>query len=159
MLDRAGVSDEASVNAIRIAFQIELGGKAFYDRAAGQVADPVLKALFTKFSAMENEHMETLTRRYHVETPDPSDGFRVDLAAIQAGITGKIDDPETLFRTAIVFEQRAVEFFTERAKTAANDSAEHELYRELAAEEAEHVALLETEFQRWSKGKAGMLAR
>jgi len=159
MLDRAGVSDQASVNAIRIAFQIELGGKAFYDRAASQVADPVLKALFTKFSAMENEHMETLSRRYHVETPDPSDGFRVDLAAIQAGITGKIDDPETLFRTAIVFEQRAVAFFTERAKTVANDSAEHELYRELSAEEAEHVALLETEFQRWSKGKAGMLAR
>ena len=159
MLDRAGVSDQASVNAIRIAFQIELGGKAFYDRAASHVADPVLKALFTKFSAMENEHMETLSRRYHVETPDPSDGFRVDLAAIQAGITGKIDDPETLFRTAIVFEQRAVAVFTERAKTVANDSAEHELYRELAAEEAEHVALLETEFQRWSKGKAGMLAR
>ncbi|MFY9831016.1 MAG: hypothetical protein WAK69_20960 [Rhodoplanes sp.] len=37
-------------------------------------------------------------------------------------------------------------------------SAEQDLYKELAAEEVEHVALLETEFQRWSKGKAGMLA-
>ena len=54
MLERAGVSDEASLNAIRTAFQIELGGKAFYEHAADQVADPVLKDLFTKFSAMEH---------------------------------------------------------------------------------------------------------
>lgn len=158
MLERTGITDEAAVNAIRIAFQIELGGKAFYERAAAQVEDPVLKALFTTFSAMENEHMETLSRRYHVEAPDPSEGFRVDLAAMQAGIEGKISDPETLFRTAIVFEKRAVDFFGERAKTVSQGSAEQELYRELAAEEEEHVALLETEFRRWSQGKAGMLA-
>ena len=102
--------------------------------------------------------METLSRRYHVQVPDPADGFRVDLAAVQAGVEGKIDDPDTLFRTAIAFEKRAVAFFSDRADAVAAGSAEQELYRELAAEEVEHVALLETEFQRWSKGKAGMLA-
>jgi rubrerythrin len=158
MLDRPGISDQSGLNAIRIAFQIELGGQAFYNRAAEQVADPVLKALFTKFSAMEHEHMETLSRRYHVSVPDPNDGFRVDLAAVQAGVEGKIDDPDTLFRTAIAFEKRAVAFFTDRAGSVPPGSAEQELYRELAAEEVEHVELLETEFQRWSKGKAGMLA-
>jgi len=158
MLERPGVSDEAALNAVRIAFQIELGGRAFYDRAAAQVDEPVLKALFTDFSAMEHEHMETLSRRYHVEIPDLSAGFRVDLASIQAGVAGEIDAPETLFRAAIVFEKRAVDFFSERAKTVPEGSAERELYCELAAEENEHVALLETEFQRWSKGKAGMLA-
>lgn len=158
MLSRPGISDAGSVNAIRIAFQIELGGKAFYERAAARVEDPVLKALFTKFSAMEYEHMDTLSRRYHVQPSDPSEGFRVDLAAIQAGIEGDIDNPDTLFRTAIVFEQRAVAFFNDRANKVLAGSAEHELYRELAAEEEEHVALLETEYQRWSKGKAGRLA-
>ncbi len=157
MLERSGVSDEASVNAVRIAFQIELGGKAFYERAAAQVEEPFLAALFTKFSAMEHEHMETLSRRYHVEAPAPSEAFRVDLAAVRAGVEGRIDDPDTLFRTAIAFEKRAVAFFTERAKSVLKGSAEQELYRELAAEEEEHVALLETEFERWSKGKAGML--
>ncbi|MGZ9082347.1 MAG: hypothetical protein ACXW3U_09500 [Rhodoplanes sp.] len=146
------------MNAIRIAFQIELGGKAFYDRAAERVADPVLKALFSKFSAMEHEHMDTLSRRYHVNVPDPTEGFRVDLAAVQAGVEGKIDDPETLFRTAITFEKRAVDFFSKRAEAVPAGSAEQDLYQELAAEEVEHVALLETEFQRWTKGKAGMLA-
>lgn len=158
VLERAGVSDEASLNAIRTAFQIELGGKAFYERAADQVADPVLKGLFTKFSAMEHEHMETLSRRYHVQPPDPAEGFRVDIAAIQAGVEGDIADPETLFRMAITFEKRAVDFFSKRANAVPEGSTEQDLYKELAAEEVEHVALLETEFQRWSKGRAGMLA-
>lgn len=158
MLERAGISDEAGLNAIRTAFQIELGGKAFYERAAERVADPVLKALFSKFSEMEHEHMDTLSRRYHVQVPDPADGFRVDLAAVQAGVDGNIDNPETLFRTAIAFEKRAVDFFTDRANKVQAGSPEQDLYKELAAEEVEHVALLETEFQRYSKGKAGMLA-
>lgn len=158
MLERAGISDEAGLNAIRTAFQIELGGKAFYERAAERVADPVLKALFSKFSDMEHEHMDTLSRRYHVQVPDPAEGFRVDLAAIQAGVDGNIDNPETLFRTAIAFEKRAVDFFSDRANKVVAGSAEQDLYKELAAEEVEHVALLETEFQRWSKGKAGILA-
>lgn len=158
LLERSGVTDEAGLHAIRIAFQIELGGQAFYDRAAARVVDPVLKSLFTRFSAMEQEHMETLARRYHVAVADPAESFRVDLAAVQAGVEGRIDDPDTLFRAAITFEKRAVAFFSERAKTVPDGSAEQQLYRELAAEEAEHVTLLETEFQRWSAGKAGMLS-
>jgi rubrerythrin len=158
VLERAGVTDEAGLHAIRLAFQIELGGQAFYDRAAAGVSDPVLKELFTRFSTMEREHMETLARRYHVAIPRSAAGFRVDLAAVQAGVEGRIDEPDTLFRAAITFEKRAVAFFTERARAVPAGSAEEQLYRELAAEEVEHVALLETEFRRWSAGKAGLIA-
>lgn len=157
-LERAGVADAAGLDAIRLAFQIELGGQAFYDRAAARTSDPVLKELFGRLSAMENEHMETLARRYHVTVPDPAAGFRIDLAAVQAGVEGRIDDPETLFRAAIAFERRAVAFFSERAKSVPEGSPEQQLYRELGAEEVEHVALLETELQRWSAGKAGLIA-
>jgi len=158
VLERSGIADEAGLNAIRIAFQIELGGQAFYQRAAERVSDPVLKELFTRFSAMEHEHMETLARRYHVTVPDPAAGFRVDVAAVQAGVEGRIDDPDTLFRAAIAFEKRAVAFFNERVRAVPDGSAEQQLYRELAAEEVEHVALLETELQRWSAGRAGLIA-
>ena len=54
--------------------------------AAARVADPVLRELFGRFAAMENEHMETLSRRYHVTVPNPADGFQVDRAAVYAGI-------------------------------------------------------------------------
>jgi glutamate synthase (NADPH/NADH) small chain len=158
MLERAGVAGEPGLEAIRAAFQIELGGQAFYDRAAARVSDPVLRELFTRFSAMEREHMETLTRRYHVRVPDPAPGFRVDVAAINAGVEGAIDDPETLFRAAISFEKRAVAFFAARARAVADGSPEQQLYRELGAEEVEHVALLETELKRWQAGKPGLIA-
>jgi hypothetical protein len=34
---------------------------------------------------------------------------------------------------------------------------ERELYRELAAEEREHVELLTTEYRQWEAGKRGLL--
>jgi rubrerythrin len=157
-LRRGGVEGEAGLDAIRSAFQIELGGQAFYERAAARVADPLLKELFARFSAMEGEHMETLSRRYHVTVPAPAPGFRVDVAAINAGVEGPIDDPATLFRAAITFEKRAVAFFTDRARLVPAGSPEQQLYRELAAEEVEHVALLETELARWQAGKPGLIA-
>ena len=147
----------AALEGIRTAFEIELGGQAFYSRAAALTADPVLKTLFGKFAAMENEHMGTLSRRYHVAIPKASAEFRIDLAAINAGIDGTPDDPASLFRLAIAFEQRAVDFFVGRAAAEKDGSAAQVLYRELAAEEREHAALLATEFDRWKAGKGGLL--
>jgi glutamate synthase (NADPH/NADH) small chain len=157
-IDRPGVSDQGGLSAIRTAFEIELGGHAFYARASKDAADPSLKELFAKFANMEQEHMTTLSRRYHVALPDPSDGFRIDLAAVQAGVEGNIDNPATLFHGAIAFERRAVDFFRSRVQDAPEGSVERQLYRELAAEEEEHVAILETEFKRWSEGKEGLLS-
>ena len=156
-LERPGVSEEAGIHAIRLAFEIELGGSDFYSQASRQSTDPVLKELFGKFAGMEREHMETLSRRYHLSIPERSCDFRADLAAVQTGVEGRIEDPATLFKTAIAFEQRAVRFFEERSQSVPEGSVEQQLYRELAAEEVEHVAILETEFARWASGKHGVL--
>ncbi len=56
-----------------------------------------------------------------------------------------IKDPANLFRIAIRFERRAVTFFTERGEPCAPGSPEHQLCRELAAEEREHVDLLDNQ--------------
>jgi glutamate synthase (NADPH/NADH) small chain len=151
------VEDGAALDAIRIAFEIELGGMAFYSRAAKETTDPVLRSLFEKFAGMEREHMTTLSRRYHAEVPAPSPEFKVDRAAVYAGIPNKPEDPANLFRIAIAFEERAVKFFEDRVAKTAEGSTERQLYKELAAEEREHVALLTTEFERWKLGKPGIL--
>jgi rubrerythrin len=156
-LERGKVDDAAAQDAIRVAFEIELGGMAFYGRAAKETSDPVLKELFGKFAVMEQEHMATLSRRYHAEVPAPSTDFKVERAAVYAGIPNRPEDPANLFRIAIAFEQRAVKFFTERMGKTAEGSVERQLYKELAAEEQEHVALLQTEFERYKAGKPGML--
>lgn len=151
------IEGATALDAIRTAFEIELGGQAFYRRAAVESDDPTLKDLFGRFAAMEEEHMATLARRYHAAVPAPNPEFQVERAAIYAGIAHRPEDPANLFRIAIAFERRAVEFFETRGASVKDGSVEKQLYAELAAEEAEHVALLTTELDRWSRGKPGLL--
>ena len=157
LLERGAIEDAKGLEAIRTAFEIELGGHAFYQRAARDAPDPALRELFGRFAAMEREHMDTLSRRYHADLPEPAEDFQIDRAAIFAGVPRKPDDPANLFSIAIAFEERAVQFFSEQGERAPKDSVERDLYLELAAEEREHVALITTEFERWKSGKAGLL--
>ena len=152
------LGDQAAMDAVRMAFEIELGGRAFYQRAAADSSDDELRALFGRFAAMEGEHMEILTRRYHVQPPVPSTAFRVELAAIFAGVEHRPQDPENLFRIAIALEERAAAFFATRAGAAATGSPEQRLFIELGAEEREHASLLATEYQRWRARKPGLFS-
>jgi len=156
LLDRGKVDDDQGQEAIRTAFEIELGGHAFYSRATRDAKDPYLRELFGKFAAMEREHMTTLSKRYHADLPKPDEHFQIDRAAIFAGIERHPEDPGNLFRIAIAFEERAVQYFSERAEKYAGTVA-GELYKELAAEEREHVEILTTEHERWKAGKSGIL--
>jgi len=157
LLDRGAIRDDAALAAVRKAFEIELGGHAFYERASRESRDPVLQELFSRFAGMEKEHMDILSKRYHAELPTAADAFQLDHAAIFAGVDRHPADPANLFRIAIAFEQRAVDFFSREGELAPAGSVERELYKELAAEEREHVALLNTEYRRWETGKAGIL--
>jgi rubrerythrin len=149
--------DRGALEAIRIAFEIELGGMAFYARAAREAAEPALQELFGRFAEMEKEHMATLSRRYHMEIPAPDPRFFVERAAIYAGLPNRPDDPANLLRIAIAFERRAYRFFWNRQAECLPDTPEQRLYKELAAEEREHVDLLTTELTRWQQGKPGLL--
>ena len=151
------IGDPAALEAVRVAFEIELGGSAFYSRAAEEAPDPEMRALFARLAEMERDHMATLSRRYHIETPASSPDFKIVRAAVFAGVNHHPDDPANLFRIAIAFEERAASFFSGRSLLSAPDSAEYQLFQELAAEEREHVAVLTTEYERWKKGKPGLL--
>jgi rubrerythrin len=151
------VEDDAALDAVRKAFEIELGGQAFYRRAAADSTDPVLQDLFSRFASMEQEHMQTLQRRYHTQIPVASAEFRLETAAIFAGVPVRPADPVNLFRIAINMEQRAARFFEQCAQAASAASPQRQLYRELAAEESEHAALLATEYARWKQGQPGLL--
>ncbi len=155
---RLGAPDNAAVEGVRMAFEIELGGRAFYQRAAADSTDPALRALFSRFAVMEGEHMETLSRRYHVDAPAPSSELRIEAAALFAEVEHRPQDADNLFRIAIALEQRAMRFFTARAALAAEGSATQRLYCELAAEEWAHAELLSTELEHWQAGRPGRLS-
>lgn len=153
--DLAGDTD--AIEGVRTAFEIELGGRAFYRRAAKEAESPALRDLFGRLAEMEDEHMETLSRRYHIDVPEVPEGFQTRSAAVFAGMQGRPDDPESLFRIAVAFEERAAAFFEEQSRQAPEGSPQSELYRELAAEEREHADLLATEHDRMKAGKPGLL--
>jgi rubrerythrin len=157
LLERGPIADARALDAIRSAFEIELGGHAFYARAAREAAEPALRDLFGRLAEMEQAHMETLSRRYHADLPAPAADFQIDRAAIFAGVDRRPEDPANLFRIAIALERRAAQFFAERGEQAPEGSIERELYRELAAEEREHVEILTTEYARWQTGRTGLL--
>jgi rubrerythrin len=157
MLERGAIEGDEATEAVRKAFEIELGGRAFYRRAASDASDPQLRELFSRLAAMEDEHMETLTKRYHADLPEPSVDFQIDRAAIFAGVDRRPEDPANLFRIAIAFEQRAADFFARESERAPQGSLERDLYLELAAEEREHVQLITSEFRRWEAGKRGII--
>ncbi len=154
----AAGAQAATLAAVRTAFEIELGGRAFYQRAALHSDDDDLRALFGRFALMEGEHMETLSRRYHLDLPNSSPEFRLETAAVYAGATQAPRSAQELFELAIALEQRAAKFYEERSQHCPADSAERRLYDELAAEEREHAALLLTEFSRWRAGKPGFFS-
>jgi len=93
----------------------------------------------------------------HAEVPEPSELSGVERAAIFAGVESHPEDPANLFRIAIACEERAAAFFGEKSRKTPERSPDHQLYRELAAEEREHADLLTTEFARWEAGKPGLL--
>jgi len=148
----------ATLEGVRTAFEIELGGRAFYQRAAADSTDPQLKQLFGRFALMEGEHMETLSRRYHLDVPLPSPELRREVAAIFALVEDRPQDPANLFRIAIGLEDRAAHFFGMRAAHAVEYSPEQQLYSELAAEEREHASILSIEYERWRNGMPGLFS-
>lgn len=146
-----------AVEAVRMAYEIELGGRGFYQRAATESTDAALRELFARFAVMEGEHMETLERRYHIDVPDHSPQMRLEVASIFAGVDHRPADPESLFEVAIALERRAAAYFAEHAQSADARSPVRQLFLELAAEEREHAEMLATERARWRAGAGGLL--
>ena len=155
------VAGEAAVEAIRRALEIELGGMSFYMKGAEEVkkTDPELAELFNELAGMEKEHMEILTRRYHVAAPDAvtSENLTPTQVAVFSGLSLEDADAAALLRLAVHLEKRARAFFLDAGKQFETGSPEWKLYRELEAEEREHVARLSTVLGRMAAGKAAVM--
>ncbi|TNF26399.1 MAG: NADPH-dependent glutamate synthase [Deltaproteobacteria bacterium] len=155
----AEAEGEAAQQAVRQAMEIELGGMAFYGRGAARATDERVRRLFAGLREMEAGHLETLSRRYHVESAVSAEGDGITPA--QVAVFAEVDAPEddgiALVRLAVALEKRARAFFLKEGDRFAEGSAERLLYQELAAEEQEHVVMLRTELARLAGGKPGLL--
>jgi rubrerythrin len=150
--------DPMKVRPIRDAVQFELNTYHFYRLALQRVSDPKQRAVLEQLCHHEVDHLHTLQERYHThlnaEALDLRPGMDaliadhlfdgLDLCDGEGGVTG-------LYDKAIAMERRTRDHFR-RMSQALPAGPEREVCLELAAEEEEHVALLEAEREQFVGG-------
>jgi rubrerythrin len=137
----------ARLRPIQQALQAEVNAHTFYAALAREAGDPEVRALFSSLSEMEREHLDSLAQKYHAhlaERPEsvPHPNIRqIVLEGIEA--LPEAERLLALYGRAIEMERQARAFFLQQVE-ALPDGLEREIYQELAAEEDEHIALLES---------------
>jgi rubrerythrin len=143
--------DPMKVRPIRDAVQFELDSYHFYRLALTKVEEPTQRAVLEQLYQHEVDHLHLLQQRYHTHLSSEALELRPDTDELLAkdlfeGID--LDDPKggplALYDRAIAMERRTRDHFGGLAKSLP-DGPEKDVCLELAAEEEEHVAMLETE--------------
>jgi rubrerythrin len=154
VVEEYAFQDAARLKPIRQALQAEMNAYTFYSMAAREATDPDVRTLFSSLSEMEWEHLQSLADKYHAHLemkpgPAPHPKIRqiilekIDEApSLEAGSPAQ-DRLLALYERAIEMERRARAFFLQQVE-GLGEGLEREIYRELAAEEDEHIALLES---------------
>ena len=143
--------DPLKVKPIRDAVQFELNTYHFYRLALPKVEDPTLRAILHQLYQHEVDHLHTLQERYHTHLDDEVLNLRPNVEALLADalfqgvdLADPQNGPLALYDKAIAMEKRTRDHFQDLGKKLPS-GPEKDVCLELAAEEEEHVALLETE--------------
>jgi rubrerythrin len=147
------------IEPIREAVQFEIDMYQFYRLAQDRMQDADCKSVLDDLRVREEDHLNELSEKYHVHLEaaalEPSAQTEELLAhEIFKGIDFLAKESiEEIYRRALELERRTLAHFQHRVETLPS-GMERELYRELAAEEVEHVALLEGELESLGAGTA-----
>ena len=150
VVEEADVVRPEAVAAVQEAVQYELEMYQFYRLGLQRTRDMQLRAIFEELYSKEQDHLDELESKYHVHldpalrTPAALDELEMarwlfEGIDFDTGV-GALE----VYDRAIAMERRTRDYFAARAE-ALTAGAQRETYRELAAEEAEHVSLLEGE--------------
>jgi rubrerythrin len=146
------LGDSMRFQAIRDAVQFELNSFHFYKLARDRAKTPEQKAVLERLYEAELDHLHELEEKYHAhldrETVELSGDQEKLLAnwlfrAIQVNEKSGVAD---LYGAALEMERRTRDHFQRLARELPR-GLEKDLCAELAAEEEEHVALLEGELE------------
>jgi len=150
------IGDPLGYEALRMAMQFELNAYYFYRLAWERTRNPQHKVILEYMYQNELDHLRELEEKYHAHLGDEVFAMQPELEELLADeIFQGIDfneqrSAEQLYRQAIQMERRTRDHYQEAARTAGG--FEKELYQELAAEEEEHIAMLETEMKQFLSG-------
>ncbi len=150
--------DAAAVAIVQEAMQYELDMYHFYRLAMQRTSDEELRGVLEEMYHKEEDHLGELEEKYHVHL-DPAlrEPAGENDAMMSRWIFEGIDLRDSgahvpqVYDKAIEMERRTRDHFEIRAE-GLPPGPEREIYRELAAEEEDHVAILETEREQFMRG-------
>lgn len=143
--------DPMKVRPIRNAVQFELNSYHFYRLARKRTNDPLMRSIFDQLYQHEVDHLHLLQERYHTHLDDEILNLRPEAdellsEALFQGLDPAVEGerPLALYDLALEMERRTRDHFRSLARTLP-EGPERDVCLELAAEEEEHIAMLETE--------------
>jgi glutamate synthase (NADPH/NADH) small chain len=138
------------VAIVREAIQYEIDMYQFYRLALLRTVDKNLRLILDELTHMEEDHLNLLEEKYHVHLdPQLRQLPGCTEALLSQWIFRDIDFSDeqhipAVYEQAITMERRTRDYYQARAG-AFEPGPQKEIYRELAAEEEEHISMLETE--------------
>jgi len=143
--------DFAAVQIVEEAMQFEINTLQYYRMARITARDAYQREVFDRFARMERGHIVLLEHKYHIHL-DPrvlDMPFAAEESLVSWLFRGiNFDAPEgsvrPLYMGALEMERRTRDHFHQLAASLPQGT-EKEICLELAAEEKEHVAMLEAE--------------
>jgi len=146
------LGDSMRFQAIRDAVQFELDSFHFYKLARERARTTDQRAVLERLYEAELDHLHELEEKYHAHL----DRQVVELSAQEENLlanwlfrgisVAEEDGIASLYRAALEMERRTRDHFQKLSENLP-EGLERDLCRELAAEEEEHVALLEGELE------------
>jgi rubrerythrin len=150
LIQNRDLGDSMRFQAIRDAVQFELNSFHFYKLARDKAATPDQRAVLERLYEAELDHLHELEEKYHahldrevVELSGKEETLLANWLFKGISVTGGVAD---LYRAALEMERRTRDHFRSLARSLPH-GLEKDLCEELAAEEEEHVALLEGELE------------
>ena len=151
---RAG--DPEAARLVEEAMQFEVDMYQFYRLGRRRAADSLQRDVFEELYHKEQDHLTEIETKYHVHLDPqvlllPPDAEKLLAAHLFRGIDfgEPVGSVRPLYEKALELEKRTRDHFARRAQELPEGSAK-DVCRELAAEEEEHVAILETEMENFN---------
>lgn len=158
---RASSPDPAVSGIIEEAMRFEVEMYQFYRLGRLRAHDGTQKEVFEELFEKEKDHIEEIERKYHVhleprvlETPPDAEPLLASWIFEGIDMTEPSGSVRPLYEKALLMERRTRDHFAKRA-VELPAGAGRETCRELAAEEDEHVAILEAELWQFEAAVSG----
>jgi len=146
VVEERDLGDSMRFRAVRDAIQFELNAFQFYKMARDRTTDPNARAVLERMFEMELDHLHEVEERYHAHLDRSVIEFEPRAEKVLEEALFRDSSVRGVYEAALALERHTRDHFRSLALDLP-DGLEKDLCLELAAEEDEHIALLEGELE------------